>query len=129
MARNNRLLYAIAGCVTGPIGGAIAGYQYAKNQQRIYELNPTAKREWDSVGGNVLVGILFGPVAGALFGWGCGGQEQLIDRLEAKRDATKVTHSQASVQINSTDMSQAQGQNQWRDRVAAETLLSAEQQR
>lgn len=125
---DHRLLYAALGALTLSLGGAIAGYMYADNQQKLRALDPsTPSTMWDSKVFNMLVGAIFAPLSGALFGYNIGNQEMKIAEIE-QRNAVARALNQTRGMGQGLEQSVAQGKapNQWQDYVTSRTSQNLE---
>jgi hypothetical protein len=127
--RDNKTLYLLVGVFTGPIGGAYMGYKYAQLKQELYTLNPQAEKGWDNTTKNVIIGFIFGSLAGILFALKASELEKTIDRISNTRAAQMQTRSHSTVQDQAVDITPKKAQQYWRDQVQASTQLERETQR
>lgn len=123
--RDNRILYAALAFFTAHLGGAVAGYQYGVNKQRLRALGSPESNNWDNPLMNALVGALFAPISSAMFGWGCGEQEQRIDYLQ-QAQIDRLTPMINQQYYGAADLEPQRGQQQWRDQVRTEQAELAE---
>jgi hypothetical protein len=115
---DNRLVYSLLAVLTGPVGGAVAGYAFARNRQRLTELGSDEPQHWRSPLFNALIGaVLFPPIPGLIFAWNCGEQEMKINQLETARDVSGLPGGVLPLHHTAIEP----GRSQWQDRVANAT--------
>ncbi len=84
------ILYTVAGAVTGPVGGAVAGYLYAREENNLARMQGLPETK------NPLTSALIGMAGGMIFGLGgayYGNQlSKAQDRTEQFMNTGQLTH-------------------------------------
>lgn len=113
--------------MTGPVGGAVAGYSYAKNQQKIREFNPEASNTWTNPFVTAIIAAMIFPIGGAAFGWGCGKQELKLERYQ--QEEREYNSRPSGTHYNTAGFSADLSQQKWQERLQQQEALGSERSR